>query len=229
MVFLVFGVPFALFSYWMLSDATYTSIGLASTILGATALLVPSRAIPGESIKALVEAASVNVEALLEEFDAEGKAVYLAPRDDRVYCFVPLRESMVDGLRFERISVRVLSRVGGVDGLFVFPPGSEVVRLAGLGEENGVEDALVYLLVDYVELVESVRAVETGDRVVVELLRPRVDPEYTRYQMCLGSLASSVAGCVLAWIYDAPVVYIGEEKTDDRITASFRVNRTGQE
>jgi len=118
---------------------------------------------------------------------------------------------------------------GGIDGVFVFPPGGEVVRLAGLGEESGAEDALVYVLVDYVELVEGVRAVETGDRVVVELLRPRVDTEYTRYRMCLGSLATSVAGCVLAYVYEAPVVYLGEETNDDRVTASFRVTRAGQE
>jgi hypothetical protein len=195
-------------------------------IIGVTALLVPSRAVPGESVRALVEVAAINVEALLEEFDAVGKAVYLAPRDDRVYCFVPLSGEVVSS-GFDRVSVRVVSRVGGVDGLFVFPPGGEVVRLAGLGEESGAEDALVYVLVDYVELVEGVRAVETGDRVVVELLRPRVDTEYSRYRECLGSLATSVAGCVLAWVYDASVVYLGEEVTDDKVTASFRVNKAG--
>jgi len=223
-VLLVFGAPFAVFSYWVLGDVTFTSVGLACVILGATAVLVPSRAVPGESVRALVEASAVNVEAVLEEFDAVGKAVYLAPRGDRVYCFVPLRDEVVQG-GFDRVPVRVISRVGGVDGLFVFPPGGEVVRLAGLGEESGVEDALVYVLVDYVELVEGVRAVETGDRVVVELVRPRVDTEYTRYKQCLGSLSSSVAGCVLAWVYDVSVVYLGEETVDDRVTASFRVLR----
>ena len=228
-VLLVFGGPFAAFSYWVLNDVTFTSIGLASLILGATALLVPSRAVPGESVRALVEAAAVNVEALLEEFDADGRAVYLPPRDGRVYCFVPIGEGFLEaGLAgFDRVPLRVVTRVGGVDGLCVFPPGGEVVRLAGLGEESGVEDALVYVLVDYLEAVESVRAVETGDRVVVELSRPRVDTGFDRFRMCLGSVPVSVAGCVLAWVLGEPVLFLGEERDGDRVTASFRVVTVG--
>jgi len=82
---------------------------------------------------------------------------------------------------------------------------------------------LVFVLVDYLELVEGVRAVVSGDRVVVELNKPRVDTEYSRFKNCLGSVPSSVAGCVLAWVLGAPVVYVGEERLVDRVTASFRV------
>jgi len=230
-VLLVFGGPFAAFSYWVLNDVTFTSIGLASLILGATALLVPSRAVPGESVRALVEAAAVNVEALLEEFDVTGRGVYLPPRDGRVYCFVPIGGGFLEaGLAgFDRVPLRVVTKVGGVDGLCVFPPGGEVVRLAGLGEESGVEDALVYVLVDYLEAVESVRAVETGDRVVVELSRPRVDTGFDRFRMCLGSVPVSVAGCVLAWVLGEPVLFMGEAMDGGRVTASFRVVTVGQE
>lgn len=230
-VLLVFGGPFAAFSYWVLNDVTFTSVGLASLILGATALLVPSRAVPGESVRALVEAAAVNVEALLEEFDVTGRGVYLPPRDGRVYCFVPIGEGFLEaGLAgFDRVPLRVVTRVGGVDCLTVFPPGGEVVRLAGLGDEGGVEDALAYVLVDYLEMVEGVRAVEQGDRVVVELRRPRVDTGFARFRMCLGSVPASVAGCVLAWVLGEPVLFVGEEMDGGRVTASFRVVRVGQE
>jgi hypothetical protein len=224
-VLIVFGAPFAAFSYWVLNDVTFTSIGLASLILGATALLVPSRAVPGESVRALVEAAAVNVEALLEEFDASRRGYYLPPREGRVYCFVPLGDGFDERnlLRFDRVPLRIVNSVSGVMGLSVFPPGSEAVRLAGLGEESGVEDALVFVLVDYLEFVESVRAVVSGDRIVVELNKPRVDTGFNRFKQCLGSLPSSVSGCVLAWVLDAPVVFVGEEENGDRVTASYRV------
>jgi hypothetical protein len=224
-VLMVFGAPFAAFSYWILGDVTFTSVGLASLIIGATALLVPSRAVPGESVRALVEAAAVNVEALLEEFDAGQRGYYLPPRDGRVYCFVPLAAGFDERnlQRFDNVPLRVVSSVLGASGVSVFPPGSEVVRLAGLGEESGVEDALVFVLVDYVELVESVRAVVSGDRVVVELVKPRVDTEYARFRQCLGSVPSSVAGCVLAWVLGEPVAFLGEEQVGDKVTASFRI------
>ncbi len=224
-IFLVFGGSFAAFSYLVLQDVTFTSIGLASLILGATAILVPSRAVPGESVRALVEAAAVNIEAILEEFDANKHCVYLPPRHERVYCFIPLSDGDFDGTLLKRAPIRVVTRVSGVDGLMLFPPGGEVVRLVGLGEESGLEDSLVFVLVDYMELVESVRAVVRGDRIVVEFNRPRLETGFNRFNECMGSLASSVAGCVLAWVFKGPVHYLGEERSDDLITSSYRVSR----
>lgn len=230
-VLCVFGAPFAAFSYWMLGDVTFTSIGLAALIIGSTALLVPSRAVPGESVRALVEAAAVNVEALLEEFNADHPGYYLPPRGDRVYCYVPLDDGFDERslVRLEKQPLRLVNNIYGVNGLCVFPPGSEVVRLAGLGEESGVEDALVYVLVDFTELVEGVRAVVNGDRVIVELIKPRVDTEYTRFKKCLGSVPASVAGCVLALVLGGTLAYVGEEAQGDRVTVSYRVVKGGQE
>ncbi|MBD3171177.1 hypothetical protein GF326_01765 [Candidatus Bathyarchaeota archaeon] len=222
-IFLVFGCSFGVFSHWILQDVTFTSIGLASIILGATALLVPSRAVPGEGVRALVEAAAVNIEAILEEFDASRHGVYLPPRDERVYCFIPLGNEDFDGSSIMRAPIRVVTRFSGVDGLILFPPGGEVIRLAELGVEAGLEDSLVYILVDYLELVESVRSVVRGDRVVVEFNQPRLDTSFNRFQDCLGSLSSSVSGCVLASVLGKPVMYMGEERALDVVKASFRI------
>ena len=230
-VLMAFGVPFAVYSYLVLLDVTFTALGLASVVLGATALLIPSSPVPAGTVRAMVEGASVNVEALLEEYDASSKAYYLPPVDDRVYCFVPLSGD-VGGWQLDMVMgapVRVITEVAGVRGLMVFPPGSEIVRLSLLGEESGLEDALSYVLVDYLEAVESVKAVESGDRVVVQLNRYRVDTDFPRVKLCLGSIPVSTAGCVLAWVTEKPVLFVDEDGSGESTTATFRVMGTGQE
>lgn len=228
-VLTVFGVPFAVFSYLVLNDVTFTALGLASVILGVTAYLVPSSPVPVDSVRAMMEGAFVNVEALLEEYDATSKGVYMPPVNDRVYCFVPLSGELRDWdiQRLKEAPVRVVSEFSGVRGLTVFPPGSDVVRLSQLGEESGVEDALSFVLVDFLELVESVRAVRNGDRYAVRLINVRSDSVYPRVRMCLGSGSTSVAGCVLAWVLGVPVEFLGEDDLGDSLTASFRVAGVG--
>lgn len=230
-VLMAFGVPFALYSYLVLLDVTFTALGLASMILGTTALLVPSSPVPAGAVRAMVEGASVNVEALLEEYDASAKAYYLPPVDGRVYCFVPLSGDLerwqLD--RVMRSPLRVIAEVNGVRGLRVFPPGSEIVRLSLLDEEWGLEAALSYVLVDYFEAVESVNLIRSGDRVVVQLNKYRVDTDFPRVRMCLGSIPVSTVGCVLAWVKGQPVLFVDENGSDESTTATFRVMRSGQE
>lgn len=228
-VLLVFGLLFGAYSYWVLEDVSLTSLGLSSVILGATALLIPSSPVPRDSVRALVEAGAVNVEAVLEEFDAKARGYYLPPRNGRVHCYVPLGTGFEDHhlKRRDAAPLRVLTEVSGFPGVVVFPPGSEAVRLAGLGEGAGVEDALSYVLVDFMEAVEAVKAVVTGDRVVVELNHVRADTSLSRYHACLGSLPVSTAGCVLAWVTGAPVAYTGERSDGTKVTAGFRVVKVG--
>ena len=230
-VLMFFGVPFAVYSYFVLLDVTFTALGLASLVLGATALLVPSSPVPAGTVRAMVEGASVNVEALLEEYDASSKAYYLPPVDGRVYCYVPLSGGL-ESWQLERVigsPIRVVTDVAGSRGLMVFPPGSEIVRLSLLGEESGLEDALSYVLVDYLEAVESVKAVLSGDRVVVQLNRYRVDTDFPRVKLCLGSIPVSTAGCVLAWVTGKPVLFVDEAGSGESTTATFRVMGSGQE
>ena len=174
-----------------------TALGLSTIILGATLLLVPSNPTPAHQIRAMVEASLVNIEALLEEFDVLGEAVYL-PMDERISAFIPVEEGMELNVDTERIPVRVLTESNGVPGVMVFPPGSELVRLALLPEDIQVEDALNAVLVDY-------------DRV----------------NQSLGSLAVSVSGCVIADILGKPVYFLREESVDNRLTGFFRVGQVG--
>jgi len=220
-----FGAPFTAFSYWVLSSVPLTALGLACIILGATVVLTPSSPIPKRAIRAMVEGSCVNVEALLEEFNTTGKAFYLPPKEGRVYVFVPLRSNphLLDAGKAMKAPVRVITRAGGRPGLLVFPPGSELIRLSGLSYGSGLEDALRHVLVDFVEAVESVKAVREDDRVFIDLEKPRVGTDFPRYRRVLGSLTTSIAGCVVASCLEMPVLFEEEQADEKRVRAIFRV------
>ena len=222
---IVFGVPSALFSWFVLLNTPLTALGLGCVVLGGTLVLVPSSPVPRETVRAMVEGACIGVEALLEEFDARLPCVYLPPREGRVYAYVPLSTSPgYEGVAAAmRAPLRVLSDAGGGRALMVFPPGSEVVRIAGLEEESGMDEALGYVLVDFLEEVERVKAVRAGDRVVVEMAGSRVETGFPRFRMVMGSLPTSIAGCVLAATLGKPVALVDEDASGKSLTATFRV------
>jgi len=223
----VFGVIFALYSHLILLNVPFTALGLACVILGATVIMTPSTPVPTETVRAMVEGACVNVEALLEEFDAREAAVYLPPREGRVYAYVPLSSN--PGLESRDLGglmdapIRVLRSDAGRTGLTVFPPGAEIVRLSGLDSEVGLEDALTHVLVDFLEAVKSVKAVREGDSVVVDIEGPRLETDFTRYHRVLGSLPTSIAACTVTHVTDTPVRLVQENQEDDTVRAIFRL------
>ena len=214
---LVFGAPFMLYSHYVLQMVTFTALGMACVILGSVALLTPSSPVPLAAVRVLMDGAYVNIEALLEEMDLRERAVYV-PRDGRVYCFVPSGEefSLGGGVRLVRD-----------DGVFVFPPGSELIGLVDLSVEGGVEAGLVGVLVDFLEVCEGVRAVVSGDDVVVSFVKPVVGGDYPRVRSCMGSLPVNVAGVVLAHVLGEGVRFVDERVDAGGVTARFRVMRVG--
>jgi len=172
----------------------------------------------------MVEGSLVNVEALLEEFDARGRAVYHQPNDGRVHAFIPISANPNLGAFSPAVVPnRVLIEAGGVRGVTIFPPGSEAVRLSQLPEGAEPEAALNHVLMDFLEVVESVRYVSSGARAVVELAGPRVASGYPRVNECLGSYTVSIAGCVLAHVLRRPVEYGGEEESGGDVLGYFKV------
>ena len=214
---MLFGVPFMLYSHYVLLNVTFTAIGMTCLVLGSVFLLTPANPVPIDAVRALMDGSYVNIEALLEELDLREKAVYV-PRDDRVYCFVP---------RSEDFSIGSSLRLVQDDGLMVFPPGSELIGLGDLSSEVGVEDALTSVLVDYLEACEGVRAVVTGDDVVVSVSKPVSGGDYPRIRLCMGSLTVNVSGSVLAFVLGEMVRFVDMRVDADEVTARYRVMRVG--
>ncbi len=221
----VFGSGFGAVSFLILQSAPLTALGVACVILGASIILVPSSPVPEGLVKKMVESATVNVEALLEEYDARGRAVYVRGRGGAIYAFVPLSADIGDDVLSAAADapVRVLTNVRGEPGILVFPPGAELANESTITAETGVEDALSHILVDTLEAAEAVRA-EVGDASVsVTMKRIRMNVKYPRFRECLGSLPAAVSGSILSTVLDSPVLYVDESSRNGVTTISYRV------
>jgi hypothetical protein len=218
--FTVFGYLFTIYSEWILNDITLTALGISIIILGLTLFFIPSNPVPSQEIRAMLEGSLLNIEALLEEFDAQGKAVYLPPRDGRGNAFIPIEESPLH-LNLYKIPIRLLTGTPNEPGLFVFPPGSEIIRLALLPEDIGLEDALNYVLVDILEAANNVKLVLEKEEIALEINEPRSMSDFPRVNHSLGSVTVSVAGLVLAQIMGKLIYFDREEKNEKKVVAFF--------
>jgi hypothetical protein len=187
--------------------------------------MIPSNPVPLGTVSAMIEGATINLEALLEEFDVKSNAFYLPPRNGRVYCYLPLSDDFDRSNLGKVVSapLRVVTEAGGIPGLIVFPPGSEIVRLSMFSEDTIVEDALNYILVDFLEAVDSLKMVQEGDNIVVQISRPRISTDFPRYNKSLGSLTTSIAGSIISYVRGQPIEYLSEDKIMDSLTSRFRV------
>lgn len=223
LIFLGFGVPLTIFSFFVFSNTGLVAFGLACMILGGTMVLTPWNPVPEPPIKGMLEASCVNIEALLEEFDAEERAIYLPPSNGRTYSYVPLSSGDLDLEEILSTPRRVITESGGSTGLFIFPPGGELARKAGIGADMGLEAALSFVMVDFVEIAESVDVVEEDGMIEVRLGNPQLDTDFSIYKKVLGSIPASIAGCVTAFTLDRPVRFTDERAEGEEIIARFEV------
>lgn len=223
-----FGAPLAAFSFFILSETGLTAFGLACTVLGGALSLTPWSPVPKPPVKAMIEGSCINVEALLEEFDARGRAIYLPPKSGRVYAYVPLREDRRPNLKkLREAPARLVADTGDLPGLLVYPPGSELLRHSNVAGEMGAEPALYHVLVDFVEAVEGVTVAERNSEIEVTLTKPKVEADFPRFEKVLGYLATSMAASTLALTLDSPVTLKGQDRQNDTIEARFEVLEDG--
>lgn len=216
-----FGSFFAGYSFIVFSNIPLTALGLSSIIIGASLLLVPSNPVPKEQVLAMIRGSQMNTQALLEEYDVLGKALYL-DGDTYTYTFVSLEENPSYG-RIEGIpEIRLRSSLNQVEGVFVFSATQEIVRQLDLSSEYTLEDALNMVLVDQLEVADSVKVVDELESILVEINGGKTGGDYDRINFCLGSLQSNLSGLIIARITGRPVYYIREEIDAGTIKAFFR-------
>jgi hypothetical protein len=220
-----FGTVVAFLAYYFLYSVPFTALGIACVILGAAALMLPESPVPSGAVRSVIHSSVMNVEALLEEFDVHEKAIYLPARDSESVAYVPLKlnpgRPSLEGLF--AAPRRLVTEAEGSQLLLVIPPGSELVRAAELSEASGVEDAIQYILTEVSELCSSVKAVSSGDKLVVEIRGTKVKTEAAKYLLSLGSIPASIAASVAATVLGKGVSLVSETIDGRNSTATFEV------
>jgi len=241
-----FGAILSGFSYLIIASVPLTSLGIAFAILGCVVLIFPEYLVPHQVVKGMISGSAANIEAVLEEFAAEQKAVYLPPRDGKIYAYVPLlaNPSYPKLSKITDVPKRIISNIDGHPGLFIYPPGSDVVALSGVvrvaGEETlekeekrndfsledflpQLENAISYLLIDFSELVSKIQVDFEKNKVFLRMKNVKLNVEAPRFTRVLGSPPASLAACCIAGITKMPVKIVEEGREKKWVKIVFKV------
>jgi hypothetical protein len=170
---------------------------------------------PPHEVWALLEGATLNIEALLEELNITNKGYYVKAVDGRVYALIPTG-SDIGPPRGEFELKGLVAEIDDRKYIVVVPPSSEIIRAQELSEAR-FEDALNYVLVDIAELAESVESVSGENHVVVSIKKPRSRLASWRFRNVLGSLEASIAASLLAKTYGVARVVDEVDRDHEKI------------
>jgi hypothetical protein len=210
----VFATGLAVWSYFLLSNIPLTALGIGLMILGVSFLLTPAYPMPSHAVRALLEGATLNIEALLEELNISNRGYYVKAADDRVYAFIPIGGDT--GPPSGGVEVKdLIARGPKGKYLVVVPPSSEIIRVEEVSRAE-FDDALKYVLVDLAELAESVETA-TGEHIVIKIKKPRGHLTSLRFRNVLGSLEASIAASLLARTYGAARIVDEVDRGGERV------------
>ncbi|HLI46827.1 MAG TPA: hypothetical protein VKU94_06505 [Geobacterales bacterium] len=198
--FSVFGALFAIFNYFITYSAPLISTGLAIMIIGIALSLIPDSSITQRTLKSMLHSSMLNIEAILEHFDIKNSAVYVPTKDKNVVAYIPIYTNphtpSIES--YYNAPKSILTRLGDTPAIMILPPASEITQSEEISREASLEESLNYIICELCELSDSVKLVEKGDEIILEFKNIKFMPEAARFKLCLGSLHSSIAACVIA-------------------------------
>ncbi|MBE0479282.1 hypothetical protein IBX65_09260 [Candidatus Aerophobetes bacterium] len=243
-----FGAIVAGFSYFVILSIPLTALGFAFCILGCVVLIFPEYLVPHQVVKGMISGAVANIEAVLEEFSATYKAIYLPPDEGKVYAFCPLSGNPAHPAveKIVRARKRIICEVDGHPGIFIYPPGADVMAVSGVIEEEseaeklgegkdvslktflpGLENAIGYLLVDFAELASKVEVSFEENRVFLRAKNIKLHVDAPRFIKVLGSPPVSLACCCVAKLTKRWVKVVDEVEEGKWLRAHIEVGEGG--
>ena len=206
----VWGAALAIYSYLVLGSVPLAALGVGALIVSASILSTYEESPYSEAARAFLEAYAVNVARLLEEFGASEPALYTRGG----LAIVPLNGKLPEGVKPS--SERLLGGARGSYFLSIALPNPPI-------EAGDPEAALASLLVDTLGLCDGVKVARTGDRVVVEVAKPKVRGEAARFESVLGPLPVHLAASALAVAMGADLKLEGWRREGSSLVAALRV------
>jgi hypothetical protein len=221
-VLAIFGVALTLYSY-LVSVVPLAALGISCIILGFTAVSLSRNTGGGPGLSAMLQGATLSVEALLDHYVVQ-RATYLPPVDDGVVsAYIPLSPETETPSQSEMRKAPKSLVGNNQKGLLLYPVGSELSRIPEFQDGLSLEERLRYVLVESANICSQVMAEETGNLIIVGLKGADLNIQGQRYMASLGSLPSSLAACVIAALHNKPVILLEERRTSDRLTAVFQL------
>ena len=253
MILTPFGIGLTIISYVLLKIVPLTALGISLIVLGLTAASLPKELNASQAMKTLMGSFALTTESTLQELEAlgyplkpipseninlstnvlekeddfSGAALYLPPKNGLVTVFLPLcskiGSSDADSMH---AAPRKLSELKDcTTGFVLLPVGAEVGDIMASGDtgEDSLIETLRYVLVNFAQLCSWIKVTDLEDNIVLELGNVKLDVHITTYSKFLGSIPTSLTGCVLATQRQRPIAILDERTIGNRILVRFKI------
>lgn len=211
---ITFGLLFTIFNYLITLSTPLIATGIAIIIIGLALSLLPDYSITKKTIQSILNGSMLNIEAILEQLDIKEKAVFIPTEDNKIVAYIPLTTNphppKVE--QYFKAPRTIITKAGENFALMIYPPASDLIKTEEL-EKSDLENALNYILCELTELCGSVKVVNKGDEIVLEISGIKSRTEAARYKLSFGSLPVSLASCAIASLKKKATSLI-EEKGD---------------
>jgi hypothetical protein len=214
------GVLLCVLAYLVLRSTPLTALGLSIVIIGAVSFAI-SRSqprIPAEASAILLQSGVENISAVVEELGIKSKAIYLpsSMTGDKPKALIPLNSSVEFGVKSlpKRFIVKYGPKPQDV-GLLVITPGSAVggmVTTKPNCSAQDLESAVSQVVSGMINLVDGVRATINAEKILVELINPRLEADKMWIYESMGTPIASLTASIVAQVLDKPV-FINSEST----------------
>lgn len=225
------GVLLSALAYLVLRSIPLTALGLSTVIIGGVSFAI-SRGqpkIPPEASAILLQSGVENISAVVEELGLKSKAIYLpsSMTGDKPKALIPLDSNVEFGSKIlpKRFIVKYGSKPQDV-GLLVITPGSAVSRLVAAKPDcsaGDLESAISQIVSGTVNLADGVRVTMNAERVLVELINPRLEVNKMWIYESLGTPIASLAASVVAQVLDKPVLVESESSSRGQCLIELKV------
>jgi hypothetical protein len=185
--------------------------------------------IPPEASAILLQSGVENISAVVEELGLKSKAIYLpsSMTGDKPKALIPLDSNVEFDSKIlpKRFIVKYGSKPQDV-GLLVITPGSAVGRLVAAKPDcsaGDLESAISQVISGTVNLADGARVTMNAERVLVELINPRLEVNKMWIYESLGTPIASLAASVVAQVLDKPVLVESESSSKGQCLIELRV------
>ncbi len=227
----VIGVCITALAFLVLDSTPITALGISTVIIGAVSFAI-SRGqpkIPPQASSILLQSGAENISALIEEIGLKAKAIYLPSSisGDKPKALIPL-DSNVE-LDKKNLPKRLIVKYGAnpeAMGLLIVTPGSAVgdmVEAKVDASAADLESAISAVLLGTINLADGVRAKRDSEKVLVEVINPRLqEPNLWVYER-LGSPIASIVASVIAQVLDKPLIISSEQNSKGKKVVELKI------
>lgn len=227
----VTGVCVSALAYFIVNSTPLTALGMSVVLIGGVSFAI-SRGqpkIPPEASAILLQSGVENISALVEEIGLKSKAIYVPSSisGDKPKALIPMDGNTVLDKKLlpKRLIVKYGDKPEAV-GLLLVTPGSAVggmVEAKPDAVSGDVESAISSVLLGTINLADGVRVSIDADKILVEVVNPRLEQSKKWIYDSIGSPIASIVASIIAQVLDQPVSISSEEFSKAKLVIQLKV------